>query len=105
VDPDTVIHYQNRGSFFSPDPEHANVLAPGKRTLHTLLPAMLFRPGSAGPWGASGQMGGDAQPQILAQVVSALVDGGVDVASAVAAPRWFVEPGHELAAPRRAPGE
>jgi gamma-glutamyltranspeptidase len=99
VDPETGIHYQNRGSFFSPDPSHANVLAPGKRTLHTLLPAMLFRPGAAGPWVVTGQMGGDAQPQILAQVVSALVDGGVDVASAVAAPRWFVEPAEHFAPP------
>jgi len=47
----------------------------------------------------TGQMGGDAQPQILAQVVSALVDGGVDVASAVAAPRWFVEPPEHFAPP------
>jgi gamma-glutamyltranspeptidase/glutathione hydrolase len=99
VDPETGIHYQNRGSFFSPDPAHANVLAPGKRTLHTLLPAMLFRPGSASPWVVTGQMGGDAQPQILAQVVSALVDGGVDVASAVSAPRWFVEPAEHFAPP------
>jgi gamma-glutamyltranspeptidase/glutathione hydrolase len=44
-------------------------------------------------------MGGDAQPQIHAQVVSALVDGGVDVASAVAAPRWFVEPEVHFAPP------
>ena len=51
VDPDTGIHYQNRGSFFSLDPSHANVLAPGKRTLHTLLPAMLFRPGETRPVG------------------------------------------------------
>jgi len=99
VDPDTGIHYQNRGSFFSPDPSHPNVLAPGKRTLHTLIPAMLFRPGEAAPWVVTGQMGGDAQPQILAQVVSALVDGGVDIASAVAAPRWFVEPAEHFAPP------
>jgi len=79
VDPDTGIHYQNRGSFFSPDPSHPNVLAPGKRTLHTLIPAMLFRPGEAAPWVVTGQMGGDAQPQILAQVVSALVDGSLSV--------------------------
>jgi len=37
-------------------------------------------------------MGADAQPQIHAQMVSALVDGGVDVRTAVAAPRWYVEP-------------
>jgi gamma-glutamyltranspeptidase / glutathione hydrolase len=99
VDPETGIHYQNRGSFFSLDPDAANALVPGKRTLHTLLPAMLFRAGSAAPWVVTGQMGGDAQPQILAQVVSALVDGGVDIASAVAAPRWFVEPAEHFAPP------
>ena len=90
VDPATGIAFQNRGSFFSLDADHPNVLGPAKRTLHTLLPGMLFRNGR--PWVVVGSMGGDAQPQIHAQVVSALVDGGVDVASAVAMPRWFVEP-------------
>ncbi len=95
VDPATGIHYQNRGSYFSLDDEHPNRLAPGKRTLHTLLPGMLFRDGAAGPWVVAGSMGGDAQPQIHAQLVSAMVDGGVDVRTAVSAPRWFVEPaGH-----------
>jgi gamma-glutamyltranspeptidase len=91
VDPDTGIHYQNRGSYFSLEPDHPNVLAPRKRTLHTLLPGMLFRAGETRPWIVTGSMGGDAQPQIHAQVVSALVDGGVDVATAVGAPRWFVD--------------
>ena len=45
-------------------------------------------------------MGGDAQPQIHAQVVSALVDGGLDVASAIAMPRWFAEPERHLAPAR-----
>ena len=79
VDPKTGIVYQNRGSYFSLDPDHPNVLAPHKRTLHTLLPGMLFRDGRTGPWIVAGSMGGDAQPQIHAQLVSALVDGGVDV--------------------------
>ena len=99
VDPETGIHYQNRGSYFSLDPAHPNVLAPGKRTLHTLLPGMLFRPGEATPWIVTGAMGGDAQPQIHAQVVSALVDGGVDVATAVGAPRWFVDGNEHFAPP------
>jgi gamma-glutamyltranspeptidase/glutathione hydrolase len=99
VDPTTGIHYQNRGSFFSLDPDHANVLAPRKRTLHTLLPGMLFRPGETGPWIVTGSMGGDAQPQIHAQVVSGLVDGGLDIATAVGAPRWFVEPAEHFAPP------
>jgi len=53
---------------------------------------MLFRNRIASPWVVAGAAGGDAQPQIHAQLVSALVDGGVDIATAVAAPRWFVEP-------------
>ena len=99
VDPETGIHYQNRGSYFSLDPDHPNVLAPGKRTLHTLLPGMLFRADERRPWIVTGSMGGDAQPQIHAQVVSALVDGGVDVATAVGAPRWFVDGDRHFAPP------
>jgi gamma-glutamyltranspeptidase/glutathione hydrolase len=111
VDPGTGIHYQNRGSYFSLDEGHPNRLAPGKRTLHTLLPGMLFRDGQPGPWVVAGSMGGDAQPQVHAQLVSALVDGGVDVGTAVAAPRWYVEPADHFAPPldvllepRHAPG-
>jgi gamma-glutamyltranspeptidase len=111
VDPDTGIHYQNRGSYFSLDADHANVIAPRKRTLHTLLPGMLFRDGQPGPWIVVGSMGGDAQPQIHAQFVSAVVDGRVDIATAVAAPRWYVSPRDLLAPPidvhfepRHAPG-
>lgn len=97
VDPATGIAYQNRGAYFSLEPDHPNVLAPTKRTLHTLMPGMLFRDDR--PWVVVGSMGGDAQPQIHAQVVSALVDGRVDVATAVGAPRWFVEPETHFAPP------
>jgi gamma-glutamyltranspeptidase/glutathione hydrolase len=97
VDPQTGIAYQNRGSFFSLDDGHPNVLAPSKRTLHTLMPAMLFRDGR--PWVVTGSMGGDAQPQIHAQIVSGLVDGGLDVAGAVGMPRWFVEPEEHFSPP------
>ena len=99
VDPETGIHYHNRGSYFSLDDDHPNRLMPGKRTLHTLLPGMLFRDGIDGPWVVAGSMGGDAQPQIHAQLVSAMVDGGVDVQTAVAAPRWYVEPAGHFAPP------
>ncbi len=99
ADPETGIHYQNRGSYFSLDLEHPNVLEPRKRTLHTLLPGMLFRPGRREPWVVAGSMGGDAQPQIHAQLVSALVDGGVDVRTAVTSPRWYVEPAAHFAPP------
>jgi len=90
VDPATGIAYQNRGSYFSLDPGRANRLEPAKRTLHTLMPGMLLRDDR--PWVIVGSMGGDAQPQIHAQVVSALVDGGLPPESSVAMPRWFVDP-------------
>ena len=107
VDRDTGVHYQNRGSYFSLDPDHPNVLAPGKRTLHTLMPGMLFRDGSgdASPWVVAGSMGGDAQPQVHAQLVSALVDGGLDIRSAVSIPRWFVEPAAHFEPPREVRAE
>ena len=99
VDPQTGIAYQNRGAFFRLDPGHANALAPGKRTVHTLTPGMLLRDGR--PWIIHGSMGGEIQPQVFAQVVSALVDGGVDIATAVAAPRWSATPPTHLAPPDR----
>lgn len=89
VDPETGIAYQDRGSSFSLDPRHPNALAPGKRTAHTLTPGILFRDGL--PWVAHGSMGGEVQVQVYAQVVSALVDRGVDVATAVSAPRWGLQ--------------
>lgn len=98
VDPTTGIHYQNRGSYFSLNEGHANVLAPGKRTLHTLLPGMLFKDPDH-PWIVAGSMGGDAQPQIHAQLVSALVDGNIGIRAGVAAPRWFVELADHFAPP------
>jgi gamma-glutamyltranspeptidase/glutathione hydrolase len=97
LDPATGIHYHDRGSYFSLREGHPNELAPGRRPLHTLLPGMLFR--GARPWVVIGSMGGDAQPQIHAQVVSDLVDGELDVATTVAAPRWFVEPAEHFAPP------
>ncbi len=99
VDPRTGVHFQDRGASFSLDPAHPNTLLPGKRTAHTLLPGMLFRDGERRPWVVGGSMGGDIQPQIHAQLVSALVDGGADVATAVAAPRITVEPDGWLAPP------
>jgi len=99
VDPATGIHYQNRGASFLLDPTHPNVLAPGARTAHSLMPAMLFLNGERRPWIVAGSMGGDLQPQINVQLVSALVDGGADLALAVGAARWAVEPAGSIAPP------
>jgi gamma-glutamyltranspeptidase / glutathione hydrolase len=93
VDPETGIAFHNRGAFFRLDPAHANALVPGRRPTHTLAPGLLLRDGR--PWIAHGSMGGEIQPQVYAQFVSAVVDGGADIATAIAAPRWAARmPGH-----------
>ena len=97
VDPETGIGFQNRGGFFVLDPRHANALAPRKRTMHTLTPGMLLRDGR--PWIVHGSMGGEIQPQVFAQFVSAVVDGGRSIADAVAAPRFAADADRHYAPP------
>lgn len=83
---DTGIALHNRGSYFSLDPRHVNYLQPGKRTMHTLMPGMVLRDGQ--PYMAIGTMGGDAQPQIHVQLLTAMLDFGLDAQQAISAPRW-----------------
>ena len=85
----TGIMLQNRGAYFSLDPAHPNALGPGSRTLHTLMPGMLMRNGRAEV--ALGAMGGDGQPQTMVQLVTALLDDGLDPQAAVARPRWVAQ--------------
>ena len=85
---DTGVLLQNRGSFFSVDPDHANCLQPGKRTAHTLTAGMLI--GSDGPELVYGTMGGEGQPQSSAAVATRVVDFGLSVQAAVDAPRWLL---------------
>ena len=83
---DTGVMLHNRGAYFSLDPRHVNYLQPGKRTMHTLTPAMVLR--ESAPYMALGSMGGDAQPQIHVQLLTAMLDFGMNAQQAIAAPRW-----------------
>lgn len=89
--PEWGINLHNRGASFSLDDGHVNRFAPGKRPLHTLIPALALRDGR--PWTVFGTMGGDAQAQVHVQLVSKMVDAVADPATAIAAPRWRVDPG------------
>ncbi|NHC33643.1 gamma-glutamyltransferase [Scytonema millei] len=84
---DTGILLQNRGCFFSLDPQHVNCLQPKKRTFHTLNPAMLFQNGK--PYLVYGTMGGEGQPQTQAAIATRIVDFGFNVEDAISAPRWL----------------
>ena len=83
----TGVLLQNRGSFFSLDPQHVNHLEPGKRTMHTLNSAMLLHEGR--PFLVYGTMGGEGQPQTQAAIVTRVVDFGMTPQEAVTAPRWL----------------
>lgn len=82
----TGIVLQNRGASFTLDDDHPNRLEGGKRPLHTLMPAMLLRDGRL--LGPIGTQGGDAQAQVQLQLVTDLVDHGLDPQQAIEAPRW-----------------
>ena len=66
-------------------------VAPGKRPYHTIIPGMLHERGELlGPFGV---MGGFIQAQAHMQLVSALVDDGLDPQAALDRPRFRVENG------------
>lgn len=84
---DTGIVLQNRGAFFALDPRHVNALAPGKRTLHTLTPAMYLEGGR--PHATLGTMGGEGQPQTVAALLTRRLFRGFGAQASVEAPRWL----------------
>ena len=88
VVPGTGIVLHNRASLFSLEPEHPNALAGGKRPFHTIIPALATRDGEL--WLCYGVMGGFMQPQGHLQVVTNMVDFGMDAQRALDAPRFQV---------------
>jgi gamma-glutamyltranspeptidase/glutathione hydrolase len=64
----------------------ANAPAPGKRPLSSMAPTIVLGPDGA-PWLAVGAPGGSTIPTTVAQVISHLVDDGMPLSAALAAPR------------------
>ena len=93
---DTGITLNNRvGRGFRLDENHPNVLAPGKRTMHTLNAYLVCRDGR--PWLVGGTPGGDQQTQWNTQVITSMIDHGLSPQEAVEVPRWFSFPGTDPA--------
>jgi gamma-glutamyltranspeptidase/glutathione hydrolase len=85
VAPGTGVVLQNRGACFAV----SGAVEPGRRPYHTIIPGMLFRDGNLlGPFGV---MGSFIQAQAHMQVVSAIVDDGLDPQAALDRPRFRVD--------------
>ena len=88
VAPGTGIVLHNRASLFSAVPGHPNALTGGKRPFHTIIPAMATRDGEL--WLSYGVMGGFMQPQGHLQVITNMVDFGMDAQDALNALRFQI---------------
>jgi gamma-glutamyltranspeptidase/glutathione hydrolase len=78
--------FQDRGELYSLDPKAANVYAPRKRPFHTIIPGFVMKDGQ--PFMSFGLMGGDMQPQGHVQVLTDIIDFGMNVQEADDAARW-----------------
>ena len=89
VEPTYGISLQNRGFGFSVNPNGlnpANLVAPGKRPFHTIIPAFLTQGGQ--PVMSYGVMGGNMQPQGHMQTLVRMLDYKQNPQAACDAPRW-----------------
>jgi gamma-glutamyltranspeptidase/glutathione hydrolase len=91
VEPTFGVSLQNRGHGFSMDERHPNVVAPGKRPFHTIIPAFLTKDGR--PQMSFGVMGGHMQPQGHVQTLVRMLDHAQHPQAACDAPRWRVNVG------------
>jgi len=94
VVPDTGISLQNRGSGFSLVEGHPNLVGPGKRPYHTIIPAFMSREGR--PVMAFGVMGGNMQPQGHLQIAMRFIDDRLNPQACSDGARWRIDDAGEL---------
>lgn len=88
VVPQTGIALQNRGALFSITPDHPNILQASKRPYNTIIPCMITQDDSL--ISSLGVMGGFQQPQGHLQVISNLIDFGMNPQEALDSARFSV---------------
>ena len=108
VVPDTGVLLHNRGRHFSMDPSHPSALTPGKQPFHTLIASIVTRDDR--PVIGFATMGGNGQAMFHAQVLTNLIDYGMDVQEAIERPRFLIgaflpgEPDDTIHLESRVPG-
>jgi gamma-glutamyltranspeptidase/glutathione hydrolase len=88
VPPGTGVVLNNRGRLFSLEPGHPSVLAPRKRPFHTLMAAIVTR--DERPDIAFATMGGQGQAMFHVQVLTNVIDFGLDAQEAIERPRFVI---------------
>jgi gamma-glutamyltranspeptidase/glutathione hydrolase len=97
VEPEFGVSLQNRGHAFNLQANAhnpANLVAPGKRPFHTIIPAFLTQNGQ--PVMSFGVMGANMQPQGHMQTLVRMLDYKQDPQTACDAPRWRYNAGLEI---------
>ena len=102
VVPGLGFGFQDRGEMFVMERDHPNAYAPGKRPLHTIIPAFIMKDGK--PFMSFGVMGGAMQPQGHVQIVVNIIDFGLGVQEAGDSARWQHEGSTDYDLPRMTNG-
>jgi gamma-glutamyltranspeptidase len=90
VPPGTGVVLHNRGGYFNTDPAHPNCFAPRKHPFHTLLACLVT--GGQHPVAGYATMGGDGQAMFHTQVLTNLLDYGLEIQEAIERPRFVCGP-------------